>query len=165
MLGSTGCWCDVLAFSRLLEIRTKMYKYDHNQDLSYSSTAQLVSTMLYNRRFFPYYITNIVAGIDENGKGYVFGYDPVGNYESFDYQSAGSALALIQPFLDNQVGKKNLENLTKQDFKISLDEALKITKDAFTSGAEREITCGDGVHICIITKDGIREEKMPMRKD
>lgn len=142
-----------------------MYRYDHNQEMSCASVVQLTSTMLYNRRFFPYYISNIVAGLDENGKGHVYSYDPVGNFEDCGYRSAGSAVELIQPFLDNQVGKKNIENLGEQDLKLSLDEALKITKDGLTSATEREIACGDAIHLCIITKDGIKEEKIELRKD
>ena len=163
MFGAAGCWCDVVTFSRVLEIRSKMYRYDHNQELSHKSAAQLISTMLYNRRFFPYYIDTIVAGLDENGKGWVYHYDPVGNYEPLRYSCSGSGSALIMPFLDNQVGKKNMENVTPGD--LELDEALMVVKDALTSASEREITCGDDAHICIITKDGIREEKMEMRRD
>lgn len=142
-----------------------MYRYDHNQELSLKATAQLISTMLYNRRFFPYYIDTVVAGLDEDGKGYAFHFDPVGNFEPLSYAAGGSSSPLILSFLDNQVGKKNMENLAPEDLKISLDDALKIIKDAFTSAAEREITCGDAVHICIITKDGIRDDRVEMRKD
>ncbi len=61
MLGSSGCWCDVLTFSRLLETRMKIYQNTHNRRMSTSATAQLVSIMLYSKRFFPYYISNIVV--------------------------------------------------------------------------------------------------------
>lgn len=35
--------------------------------MSTNAAAQLLSTMLYGRRFFPYYTINIIAGLDEEG--------------------------------------------------------------------------------------------------
>lgn len=77
-----------------------------------AAVAQMLSTMLYGKRFFPYFVWNTLGGLDENGinilmkgKGCVFSYDPVGNFELRPYNCGGSASHLIQPFLDNQVLK------------------------------------------------------------
>lgn len=37
------------------------------------------------------------------GKGAVYCYDAIGSFERERYRTSGSASALIQPFLDNQV--------------------------------------------------------------
>jgi 20S proteasome subunit beta 6 len=58
-------------------MRMKAYRHNHNKEMSTPAVAQMTSIMLYNKRFFPYYISNIVAGLDENGKGILFSYDPV----------------------------------------------------------------------------------------
>lgn len=163
VLASTGCWCDVLSFVNLLQTRIKLYSYEHRGTLSTSAIAQLVSNSLYYKRFFPYYISNMVVGLDENGAGVVYGYDPVGHFTITKYLAAGSSTALIQPFLDNQVGKKNQENPSKDE--ISIDTAMRMVKDCFISASERDIYCGDSAHIVTITKDGFKEELFPLRKD
>ena len=71
--------------------------------MSPSALAQMLSTILYGKRFFPYYTFNAVAGIDSDGRGCIFTYDPVGNMERVGWDASGSAGNLIQPFLDNQV--------------------------------------------------------------
>jgi 20S proteasome alpha/beta subunit len=79
-----------------------MYEYEHNKNASTPAIAQLLSTMLYNRRFFPYYVNTIVAGLSNDGKGAIFSYDPVGSYEREIYRAAGSSSALLQPLLQLQ---------------------------------------------------------------
>ncbi|CAH1391660.1 unnamed protein product [Nezara viridula] len=163
ILGSTGCWCDVLSLTRLVQTRIKMYQYDHNKVMSTPAVAQMLSVLLYYKRFFPYYVANILAGIDDNGKGVVYSYDPIGHHESSKFRAGGTAGALLQPLLDNQLGMLNQENV--QDKTYTLEKAHAIVKDVFISAAERDIFTGDRISINIITKDGIREDSFELRKD
>ena len=87
----------------LLPFSLRMYRYKHEQEMSIASIAQASAIQLYSRRFFPYYTFNILGGLDENGHGAVYSYDPVGSFERESFRAGGSAAALIQPFLDNQV--------------------------------------------------------------
>jgi len=142
-----------------------MYRYEHNKTPSSAATAQLISNMLYFKRFFPYYISNIVVGLDEAGNGVVYSYDPIGHMEKHTYRAGGSSCSLLQPLLDNQVGLKNLQVVPEDKKNISKETALQLVKDVFTSASERDIYCGDGVAIKIITKNGIQEEFMSLRRD
>lgn len=165
ILGSTGCWCDALTFAKVIDTRVKNYYYEHNRVISTPACAQLVSTMLYYKRFFPYYISNIVAGLDEEGKGCVYSYDPVGHFEKCMYSVGGSSCALIQPFLDNRVGLKNIQGVTPDSILLDRDDALRVIKDVFVSAGERDIYVGDSVDIRIITADGVQLLKHKLRKD
>lgn len=166
IMANTGCWCDALTFAKVIGARAKNYLYDHNRTISTPACAQLVSTMLYYKRFFPYYVSTIVAGLDEEGKGAVYSYDPVGSYERETSGSAvGSSASLIKPFLDNRIGLKNMHGVTPGSLKISIEEAIAVIKDLFTAAGERDIYVGDHVDIRIITSDGIQQQKMNLRKD
>lgn len=165
VLGSTGCWCDALTFSKVIETRVKNYLYEHNRPMSTPACAQLISTMLYYKRFFPYYISNIVAGLDDEGQGVVYSYDPVGHFEKHTYRAAGSSCTLIQPFLDNLVGGKNMVGVTPGSVQLSLEDALRIVKDVFVSAGERDIYVGDHVDIRVITADGIQHLRHNLRRD
>lgn len=164
VLGSTGFHGDVLTLVKRLQHQHVSYRHQHHKSLSTPACAQLLATMLYRKRFFPYYTNNILAGLDAEGKGCVYSYDPVGSYEREVFRAAGTASSLLQPLLDNQIGGKNLAN---QDGPLPLDKerAVRLVKDIFVAAAERDIYTGDAVHIAIITKDGVTHEEMPLRRD
>ena len=131
-----------LSILQVAEMRMKSYRYTHNKSMTTPAVAQMMSTMLYNKRFFPYYISNILGGLDDQGKGYLYSYDPVGHCERNMYRAGGSSVSLLQPLLDNQVGLKNMQNVEKNP--ISLEKAISLIHDVFISAAEREIHTGDG---------------------
>ena len=63
--------------------------------MSTPSIAQMLATMLYGKRFFPYYTYNLLGGIDEDGKGCIFSFDPVGSYEREFFRAAGTATSTL----------------------------------------------------------------------
>lgn len=46
----------------------QMYRHAHAKDMPLRAIARLIQTMLYAQRFFPYYVYNILGGIEEDGK-------------------------------------------------------------------------------------------------
>lgn len=169
VVGCVGFHGDCLTFTKTLEIRLKMYEHEHNKKASTPAIAQLVSTMLYNRRFFPFYVNTVVAGINNEGEGCIYSYDPVGSYERETYRAGGSSSALLQPLLDNQLGMKNqtpsFELNRSYTVKCGKEKVLALIKDAFISAAERDIYTGDELVVKIITKNGVSVETFPLRKD
>jgi len=174
VLSVVGFAADGNALKERLDAIVKMYKYQHGKPMSVKACAQRLSTILYNKRFFPYYVHAILGGLDEEGKGALYSYDPVGSYEREQCRAAGAAASLIMPFLDNQVNYKNqyvpgsgaghdLEQRPREP--LPKETVLKIVKDAFTSATERHIEVGDGLQMLIITKDGIEETFMPLKRD
>ncbi|KAL7643466.1 UNVERIFIED_CONTAM: hypothetical protein RMT77_005448 [Armadillidium vulgare] len=163
LLSSTGCLADVLTLTKILEARLTNYAHEHLETMSTTAIAQLLSTLLYWRRFFPYYVSNILVGFDEDGKGVVYHYDPVGHMEKMTYCASGAAVTLIQPLLDNLVGGKNMKE--GRTTPITQDFAKRLIHDGFVSAAEREIATGDGCTIYTITKDDVTEETFKLRKD
>ncbi|VDN92826.1 unnamed protein product [Brugia pahangi] len=103
VLSCAGFYGDILQLKRLLEARLHKYRFDYRGDMTVDLCAELLSRNLYYRRFFPYYTGAILAGIDENGKGAVFSYDPIGCIEHIAYTASGSAEPMIMPFFDCQV--------------------------------------------------------------
>lgn len=169
LVGCVGFRGDVLTFSKTLESRLRMYEHEHNKKASVPAVAQLISTMLYYRRFFPFYVNTIVAGLNNEGQGAIYSYDPVGSYEREIYRAAGSSSALLQPLLDSQLGLKNqsgsFELNKSYTVKSSKEKVIALIKDAFSAATERDIYTGDNLVIQIATKDGVTVEHFPLRRD
>jgi 20S proteasome subunit beta 6 len=174
VLSVVGFAADGDALKERLDTIVKMYKYQHGKNMSVSACAQRLSHLLYGKRFFPYYVTAILAGLDEEGKGALYSYDPVGSYEREQCRAAGAAASLIMPFLDNQVNFKNqyvpgsgeghaLQEKEKKP--LPLDTVEELVRDAFDSAVERHIEVGDSLQIMIVTKDGVEEKFVPLKKD
>ena len=142
--------------------------------MSVKACAQRLSTILYQKRFFPYYVTAILGGLDEDGKGSLYSYDPVGSYEREQCRAAGAAASLIMPFLDNQVNFKNQyipgsgeghELEARRAEPLPRGEVEQLVRDAFTSATERHIEVGDGLQMLVVTKSGIEEVYHPLKRD
>eukprot|EP00624_Nannochloropsis_granulata_P002241 evm.model.NODE_21436_length_9677_cov_21.558954.4 len=58
----------------------------------------------------------------------------------------------MQPVLDQFTAEDRDENVRQGCAPLTCEEALRVMKDAFLSGAEREISIGDGVEIVVLRK-------------
>lgn len=140
----------------------------------------MISIMMYGRRFFPYYTNTVITGLDTDGKGCVFAFDPVGSMTKQLYACEGSAMPLILPILDAHVSQI-LQNMTVADVLIQIlgkntttpgpikrtkEETVKMIKDIYMAACERQVELGDGVVIYTLTKDkGVETDIHPLRKD
>jgi len=163
VLATGGFLGDSVTLHKTLLMRLKMYKHQHEKDMSTGAIAQMLSTILYYKRFFPYYTANIIGGLDGDGRGAVYSYDPVGSYEREEFRAAGTGAALLQPLLDSELAKRNKVGVEKRP--MSQDQVIALIKDAFSGVSERDIYTGDMCEIVIITKDGVRTELFPLRRD
>jgi len=168
VLGTGGFAGDRTTLWKLLTAKSTQYEHQHGEGMKPHAVAQNLANTLYGKRFFPYYCWNVLAGLDENGVGVVYSYDPVGNYERVRVSVTGSGESLIQPLLDNQLERQHQALGAKPpplSIDLTLSDAIDLVKDAFVSAGERDIRTGDSVELCIVTKDGIRMETHALNID
>ncbi|KAK9478910.1 nucleophile aminohydrolase [Lipomyces japonicus] len=169
VVSANGFSADGDTLVRRLAQRVEWYSYNHGKSINIQSLARLIQTILYGKRMFPYYVHTIIAGLDEEGQGAVYSFDPVGSYEREQCRAGGAAASLIMPFLDNQVNFKNQVDpntgIQKTATLLSREETIKLVKDAFTSATERHIHVGDYLEIKVVTKDGVEVEYYPLKRD
>ncbi|ENH60717.1 Proteasome component C5 [Fusarium oxysporum f. sp. cubense race 1] len=174
VLSVVGFAADGEALRDHLDTICKIYRYRHGKPMTVNACAKRLSTVLYSKRFFPYYSHAMLGGLDEEGRGAVYSYDPVGSYEREQCRAGGAAGSLIMPFLDNQVNFKNQyipgsgeghELKERERRPLTRTEVETVVKDAFDGAVERHIEVGDNLQMLIITADGIEETFLPLKKD
>jgi len=163
VIATSGMLADQITLHKTLKARMVFYEQQHRKEMSTTSIAQMLSNTLYYKRFFPYYTFNIIAGLDAEGKGAVYGYDAVGSFQRVPVVCQGTGHELIQPVVDNQIDRKHQAGKDRWD--IPEADAVTLVKDCFTAASERDIYTGDFVDIMIINKDGIREERYELKHD
>jgi len=164
VVGSAGMNADIVTLHKVLKIRVQQYEFTHHRAPSVTAIAQMLSTILYGRRFFPYYTFNLVAGLDDEGKGALFTYDAVGNFERLEYSASGSGQALVEGVLDSQIGHCNQAE-GKESGPTTKVEVIDVLKDVLQSATERDIYTGDMAEVIVIDASGISISKVPMRND
>jgi 20S proteasome subunit beta 6 len=174
VLSIVGFAADGRALRDRLNAVVKMYKYQHNKQITTEACAHRLAKILYAKRFFPYYTHAILGGLDEDGTGAIYSYDPIGSYEREQCRAGGAASSLIMPFLDNQVNFKNQyvpgsgeghDLKERKAVPLPRPHVEQLVNDAFSSAVERQIECGDGLQILVITKEGIQETFRPLKRD
>ncbi|KAJ2413180.1 Proteasome subunit beta type-6, partial [Coemansia sp. RSA 2524] len=136
----------------------------HDKHIGTQALAQLLSNTLYGRRMFPYYVFPILAGIGSDGRGVAYSYDALGNMKDVTHIAYGSASALVQPFLDNQVGHLNQRG-ADLNARLDREQARKVAIDAFTGATERDIYTGDWLEIYIVDANGVHKEVRELKHD
>jgi 20S proteasome subunit beta 3 len=77
-LGLTGLATDVESVSALMRFKVNMYRLREERNIAPKTFANLVSTSLYERRFGPWFVSPIVAGLNEEGEPFICGFDSIG---------------------------------------------------------------------------------------
>ncbi|KAL1376010.1 hypothetical protein quinque_008271 [Culex quinquefasciatus] len=86
VLASTGCWGDTGPDQPGQGAHANV-QGSAPEDMTTPAVAQMLSILMYNRRFFPYYASNVLARLDEEGRGVVYSYDPIGDCKKTTYRA------------------------------------------------------------------------------
>lgn len=157
-------FADFCELKKVLYAKLEIYDYKIEREATTESIAHLLSKTLYGRRFFPYYTFNLVAGLDKNGRGVLYGYDAIGSYDSATGLAQGSGAHMILPYLDAEcIGYNNPDHDKKPP--ITEESAIDLVERAFRAAAERDIYTGDRLEIIVLNKEGTRTVWKQLRKD
>ena len=143
-LGLTGLATDVTTLSETFRYKTNLYKLREDRSIEPETFAQLISSTLYQKRFGPYFVGPVVAGINsKTEKPFIAGFDLIGCIdEAKDFIVSGTASDQLFGMCES-LYEPNLE----------ADDLFETISQALLNAADRDALSGWGAVVYIIKKD------------
>ncbi len=129
-----------------MRYNANIYRFQSKQPLPVKSAARLCSNILFNQRFFPYYVQIIMAGYTQDEGSRIYNIDLFGSLTTEKFISTGSGSPVAYGYLESEY-KDNM----------SVDDAYKVAMHAIAAAIRRNAGTGDNINVVIIDKNGYRE--------
>lgn len=143
-LATAGLVGDLQVLSRYLTAEANLYRLKRNTKMPVNSAATLMSNIMNQRKFMPYYVQLILAGYDDDG-GHVYSLDAAGGSIPDKYTAGGSG----SPYVFGVMEDHFRDDLT-------VDEGIDLAIRAIKSAKSRDSASGGMTNVAVITKDGFR---------
>lgn len=144
-LSVAGLVGDAQLLARWLAAEAALYRLKRGVPMSVKAASTLMANILSARRYFPYWVQLLVAGIDSEGSS-IYSLDPAGGNIQDKYVATGSGLPYVYGVLEDHY---------KED--LDTDEGTDLAIRALTMALRRDSASGDGLDVVVITKKGYTE--------
>jgi proteasome beta subunit len=144
-LATAGLVGDLQVLARYLNAEANLYRLKREMRIPVESAATLMSNILNQRKFYPYYVQLVLGGFDNTG-GHIYSLDAAGGAIPDKYTSAGSGSPYVYGVL---------EDLYKDG--MSIDEGIDIAIRAIGAAKRRDSASGGKTDVAVISKDGYKE--------
>jgi proteasome beta subunit len=146
-----GMVSDAQYLVNLMKAEITLFKLESMGDMTVNAAANLLSTIMYSRRWYPFLTQIILGGVDSKGS-HIYSFDPSGACIEEEYVSTGSG----SPFVYGVLEKDFKKNMT-------LEKGKELAKEAIRAAVGRDMASGGyKIWLMEITKDGLKltEEKL-----
>ena len=130
----------------IMRYNANIYRISSRKLMPIKSAARLCSNILFNQRYYPFYVQLIMAGYNEQEHGQIYNIDLFGSMTTEKFISTGSGSPVAYGYLESEF---------KENMKV--DEAYKIGLEAVGAGVGSKAGTGDGINVVVIDKNGYRE--------
>jgi len=155
MVGLTGLATDQQTLLQKFRFRANMYRLREERDIGCRAFSNMVSSLLYEKRFSPYFCEPVIAGLDEDNKPFLSGMDLLGaQVFTDDFIVAGDCTEALYGLCESMY-QPNLEP----------DDLFETLAQCLLSGVDRDCLAGWGCTVTVLTKDGATVRHLKGRMD
>ncbi len=139
-----GMVADMQVLAMQMRAMTKIRKMELKREIPPNSVAKMMSSLMYERRFYPLLTQVIVGGVD--GEPVLYTLDPLGSVLPDEYAAVGTGAEMALGVLDQEYKPK-----------MSEKDAVKLAVKSIKSAIMRDNASGDGIDVLVVDKSGTRE--------
>ena len=136
-----GAVGDAQEIIRILKIQNEIYKMNESRPMSPKSAATLLSIILQENKMMPFYVQLIVAGVDDDNKGYVYNLDALGGFTEEKFTSTGSGSLTALGYLEETYKPT-----------LTIKDGIKVAARALSIAMRRDSATGNNITVASITK-------------
>ena len=130
----------------VMRYNANIYRIQNNELMPVKAAARLCSNVLFNNRYFPYYVQIIMAGFTAGEGSRIYNIDLFGSMTTERFISTGSGSPVAYGYLESEYKDG-----------MSVNEAYKTAMHAIAAAIRRNAGTGDSINVVIIDKNGYRE--------
>jgi 20S proteasome subunit beta 3 len=155
-IGLAGLATDVQTVSERLKFRVNLYELRENRRIKPKTLMHVVSNLLYERRFGPYFVEPVIAGLDHvTGEPFVASLDLIGcPMIPEDFVVSGTCTEQMYGMCES-LYTPNLEP----------DQLFETISQALMNAFDRDAVSGWGALVYIIEKDKVTVRSLATRMD
>jgi proteasome beta subunit len=150
IVGSAGVSGDYQMLSSFLTAESSLFELENRRSITVNAAAQLLSNILFSRKYMPYLTQTLIGGLDQTGS-HLYSLDLAGSLIEEKYAAVGTATSLVLGVLEANY----TENLSKT-------EAMELAVKAIRSASRRDAMSGDGIDLLVVTSKGIESKHIPL---
>ncbi len=136
---------DAQVLARYVRAEAELYRLKRGMRMPVKSAATMLSNILNGRRYFPYWVQLVLAGVDDDGY-HVYSLDAAGGSIPDDYTTTGSGSPYVYGVLEDHYKEG-----------ITVDEGINLAIRGLTVAMKRDSASGNGIAIASITNKEFKE--------
>ncbi|XP_014773203.1 proteasome subunit beta type-3 [Octopus bimaculoides] len=155
-IGLPGLATDVQTVSQRLKFRLNLYELRENRKIKPKTFMSMVSNLLYERRFGPYFVEPVIAGLDPiTYEPFIASMDLIGcPMVPGDFVVSGTCSEQMYGMCES-LWQPNLEP----------DDLFETVSQAILNAVDRDALSGWGIIVYLIEKDKVTERILRARMD
>ena len=136
---------DAQILVRYVRAEAELYRLKRGVRMPIKSAATMLSNILNGRRYFPYWVQLVIAGVDDDGY-HVYSLDAAGGSIPDDYTTTGSGSPYVYGVLEDHYKEG-----------ITVDEGINLAIRGLTAAMKRDSASGNGIAVASITNKEFKE--------